>query len=109
MVVEIECVAALDTEKLAIDAGVIAIVTANNLVIADAEGGFTAGRTMRADGSDVLHFPGAGFRSIGAAGPRANGGDIATHAAPVAHQIIPLVRGDFRDSSPVDDTERART
>ena len=54
MVREIESVAALDAEKLAVDAGVVAIVAANDLVVAHAQRGLAAVRAVRADGADVL-------------------------------------------------------
>ena len=43
---------------------------------------------MRADGADVLHFPGPRLIAIGAAGQRAHRADVDARAALVAFQVI---------------------
>src|ERR1039457_3677245 len=56
---EIEGVAALDAEELAVAAGAVAVVAADDFVVANAERRLTAVRAVRADGPNVLHLPGA--------------------------------------------------
>ena len=107
MIVEIESVAALDAEELAVDAGAVAIVAADDLVVAHAERGLAAVRAMRADGADVLHLPGARLIAISAAGERAHGADIDAHAALVALQVIAFVGRDLRNHAAIDHAQRA--
>ena len=47
---EIEAEAALDAEKIAVEAGDVAIIGAQNFVVAHAERGLAAVRAVRADG-----------------------------------------------------------
>src|SRR5258708_2006694 len=67
---EIEGIAALDAEKLAVDSALVAVVAAHNvhagIGAADAQSGLAAVATMSADGADVLHLPWAGLVTIGA-------------------------------------------
>src|SRR5436190_4242556 len=55
MLDEIESVAALDAQKLAVDAAGIAIVPAHDLVVAATESSAAAVAAMGADGPDVVH------------------------------------------------------
>src|SRR5690242_20256814 len=54
MIGEIETVAALHAEKLAVNAGAVAVIAADNLVIADAQRSLASVRAMRADRANVL-------------------------------------------------------
>ena len=98
MVGEVEGVAALDAEEIAIDAAFIAIVAADNLHAgigtAHAQRGFTAIAAMRADRADVLHLPGTGLVAIRARGERADRADVDAHAALFALQMIFVVGRD---------------
>ena len=58
---EIETEAALDAEKIFVDAGEIAIVGAQDFVIANAKSCFAAVRTVSADGGSVIAFPRGAF------------------------------------------------
>ena len=107
MVVEIESVAALDAQELAIDAGVVAIISANNFVVAHAERGLASVRAMRADGADMLHLPRPRLVAIRAAGQRADRADVDAHAALVAFEMIVMVRRDLVPDAAVDDPQRA--
>ncbi len=107
VIVEIERVAAFDAEELAVDAGAIAVVAANDLFVANAERRLAAVGTVRADGSDVLHFPGTRLVAISAAGERSDRADVDALAAFVALQVIAFVRRDERNGSAVDDAESA--
>src|SRR5690242_12215965 len=103
---EIEGVAALDAKEFAVDSGMVAIVAADNMVVADAQSGFAAVRAMRADGADVVHLPGTRFVAVHAAGERAHRADIDTHAALVAFQMIGMVGRDFGMDAAIDHAER---
>ena len=91
---EIEAVAAFYAQELAVDAGVVAIVAANDFVVADAQSGAAAVGAMRADGADVVHFPGPRLVSIHPAGERAHGADVDAGSAFVAFQMIVMIGND---------------
>jgi len=91
---EIECVAALDAKKIAVDAAHVAVVGAQNFVIAHAERSLAAVRTVRADGRNVLHFPRARFVAIGAAGERPDRADVDAHTALFAFEMVAAVGDD---------------
>ena len=57
MLCEIEAEAALGAEKIAVDAGKVAIVGAQNFVVANAESGLAAVRAVRAGGGRRRSFP----------------------------------------------------
>ncbi len=61
---------------------------------------------MRADGADVLHFPGPRLIAIRAAGERAHRADIDAHAALVAFQMIEMIGLDHRDRAAIADAQR---
>ena len=107
VVVEIEGVAALDAEELAVDAGVVAVVAADDLVVARAESRLAAIAAVRADGADVGHLPGPRLVAVDAAGQRADRTDVDAGAALVALQVVALVGSDFGDHAAVDHAERA--
>src|SRR5271157_1856623 len=58
---EVECVASLNAQEIAVDSTLVAIVATHNLHAgvgaADAERGLAAVATVRTDGADVLHLP----------------------------------------------------
>ncbi len=87
--------------------GAVAIVAADDLVVAHAQRGLAAVRAMRADGADVLHFPRPRLVAIDAAGERAHRADVDAHAALVAFQMIALVRRDLGNHAAVDHAQRA--
>lgn len=101
---EVEGVAALVAEEVAVHAGLVAVVAANDLGAvgdgAHAEGGLAAVAAVRADGGDVVHLPGAGLVAIGAAGERAHRAGIDAHAALLAVEVGQVFRrklsGDVR-------------
>ena len=98
---EIETVAALDAQELAVDAAAVAIVAADDLVVADAQRGAAAIGAMRADGADVVHFPGPRLIAVHAAGERAHGADIDARAALVALQMIVMIGNDLGDHAAI--------
>ena len=106
VIVEIEAVAALNAQKLAVDPGVVAVVAADDAVVARAQRGLAAIRAMRADGAHVDHFPGPRFIPVDAAGQRAHRADIDAGAALVALQVVALVGCDFGDRPAVDHAQR---
>src|SRR6266852_1843355 len=91
---EIKAEAALHAEKILIDAGEVAVIGAQNFVVADDESCFAAVGAVGADGGDVFHFPGAGFVTIGAAGERADGANVNAHAAFFAIEVVAAIRND---------------
>ena len=107
---EVEGVAALVAEEVAVDAALVAVVAADNLdaVVggAHAEGGLAAVAAVRADGADVVHLPRAGLVAIGAGGERADGADVDAHAALFAVEVILVVRRDDAGDAAVLDAER---
>src|SRR5437016_3754401 len=103
MMIEVECVAALDAQEFAIDTGVVAVVAADDLVVAHAQGGFASIRAVGADGAHVLHLPGTRLVSIGAAGERTDRADVYAHAALIALEVVLVVRRDLGIDAAVDD------
>src|ERR1700676_5551352 len=107
MMIEVECVAALDAQEFAIDTGVVAVVAANDLVVAHAQRGLASVRAVGADGTDVLHFPRTRLVSIGAAGERADRADVDAHAALVALEVVLVIGRNLGIDAAVDDSQRA--
>src|SRR5579863_3222680 len=103
---EIESVASLDAQKFAVDSRMIAIVAADDLVVADTQRGLAAIGTMRTNSSDVMHFPGPRLIAIHAACQRAHRADVDAHAAFIALQVIEMVGSDFRMSATIDHAQR---
>ncbi len=89
---EIKSESALGAKEIAIDAAEVAIIRAQNFVVAHAERHLASVRAMRADGGRVSHFPRARFVAIRAAGQRADRTNINAHSAFFAFQ------DDLRDS-----------
>src|ERR1700722_17746294 len=102
MVVEIETVAALDAQKLAVDAGMVAVIAADNVVVARSQRGLAAVRAVRANSAHMGHFPRPRLIAIRAAAERAHRADVDTRAALVAFEVIAVVRGYLRKGSAVD-------
>ena len=96
MLREIKSEAAFDAQKILVESGEIAIVGAQNFIVAHAQRGLAAIRAMRADRGDVGHFPRARLVAVRAAGERADGTDVDAHAALFAVQMILAVRNDHR-------------
>ena len=94
MLREIVAEAALYAEKIVVDATHVAVVSAQNFVIAHAKRGLAAIRTVRADSGDVFHFPRARLVTISAARERADGADVDAHAALFALEMIFAVGND---------------
>src|SRR5438128_11547726 len=88
---EIETETALDAQEVAVDAAHVAVVGADNFVIANAERGLAAVRTVRANRGHVFHFPGPRFVAIRAAGQCADRTDVNAHAALFAFEVIAAV------------------
>ena len=85
---EVEGVAALHAQELVVDAAAVAVVAANDLVVADTQSRLAAIGAMGADGADVFHFPGASLIAIGSAGERAYRANVDAGAAFVAFQMV---------------------
>ncbi len=81
---EIEGIAALDTQELAVDARPVPVVAAYDLAVADPQRGLAAVGAMRADGADVFHLPRPRLVTIRPAGERTHRADVDAHAALVA-------------------------
>src|SRR6266550_867681 len=77
----------IETET-ALDAQEVAVVGTDNFVIANAERGLAAVRTVRANSGHVFHFPGPRFVAIGAASQRADRANVDAHAALFAFEVI---------------------
>ena len=88
---EVEGVAALVAEEVAVHAGLVAIVAAQDFGAvgygANAEGGLAAVAAVGADGGGVVHLPGAGLVAVGAGGERAYGAGVDAHAALLAVEL----------------------
>src|SRR5271165_2773763 len=92
MVREVERVAALDAEELAVDAALVAVIAAHDLHARvgppHAQRGLAAIAAMRADGADVVHLPRPRLVAVGTGGERADRADVDAHAALFALQVI---------------------
>ncbi len=118
VICEVEGVAALVAEEVAVHAGFVAVVAAHDLRAvgggADAERGFAAIAAVGADGGDMIHLPGAGFVAVGAAGERADRAGVDAHAALLTVDVGEVifagrrrnVWGDHRRAAAVLDAER---
>src|SRR5476649_1840140 len=106
MLGEVEAEAALHAEEIFIDTGKIAVVGAHDFVISNAQGGFAAVRTVRADRGDILHFPRAGLVAVGAAGQRSDRADIDAHAALFALEVVFAIGDNDAVGAAHSDTQR---
>ena len=102
---EIECIASLDAQEIAVDAAFIAVIAADDLhasiTSAHAQGGFTTVATMCADGAHMLHLPWPGLIAVCARSQSADRTDVNAHAALFALQMIFLIGSNDRDHTPV--------
>src|ERR1019366_4706629 len=89
---EVESIAALDAEEIAVDAALVAIVAAHDfhagIGAAHAESGLAAVAAMSADGADVLHFPRTRLVAIRSRSQRPDRTDVDAHAALFAFEVI---------------------
>src|SRR6185312_1539024 len=97
---EIESVAALDAKEIAVDATLVAIVSANDLHAglgaAHTQSGLASVGTMSASRADVIHLPGAGLITISSRSECAHRTDVDAHAAFFALQVILFIWCDDR-------------
>ena len=102
---EVERVAALDAQEVAVDAALVAVVAAENLRpavdAAHPQGGLASVTAVGADSGNVIHFPGAGFVTVTARGQGADRAGVDAHAAFFAIQMIASVGGDDAGDSAV--------
>src|SRR5207302_9043279 len=109
MIGEVENIAPLDADEVAIHAALITIVAANDFHAcvgpANPQRGLAAIRTMRAGRADVLHFPRACLVAIRARGQRAYRTNINAHAALFAIEVVLHVRHDSRTGAAVLNSE----
>src|SRR5215471_9237368 len=103
---EIEAETPFHAEEVAVDSAEVAVVGANDLMIAHAQCGLAAVGAMRAGGGGVFHLPGSGLVAVGAAGERANRTDVDAHAALFALQVIFTVGDDHARGTAHADPER---
>ena len=92
---EIPAKAPLDAEKLSVNAGMVTIVGADDLIIADGESRLAAVAAVAANRSGIGKFPGPGLVAISSAGQSADGADVDARAAFFAFQVLTLVGNDF--------------
>src|ERR1700730_2986707 len=93
---KIETEATLHAQEILVIAREVAVVGAQNFVVANAQRCFASVRTMRAYGRDVFHLPGARLVAIRAAGESADGADIDAHTAFFAVEMVLPVRDNYR-------------
>src|SRR5579863_5249393 len=103
---EIAGVPPLDAQEFAVEARAVAIVAADDFVIANAQRGLAAVGAVRANGPDVFHLPGPRLIPIRAAGERAHRTDIDAHPALVAFQVIEMIGLDDRNRPSIAHAQR---
>src|SRR4029077_11647115 len=91
MIREVEPKSSLAAQKLAIDAGMVAIVGAQNFIVAYAQRRLASVRAMRARISHVSHFPRARLIAVSTAGESADRANVNAHAAFFAGEFTRLV------------------
>src|SRR5262249_10455225 len=96
---EIKREAALGTKKIAVVARKVAIIGADDFVVAHAERRLAAIGTVRAHGGYVLHLPRTCVIAVGAAGQRPDRTYIDAHAALDAFEMAVAIRNDHRIGS----------
>src|SRR5437773_4172578 len=87
--------AALHAQELTVDAGMVAVVGANDLVIADGKRRLAAVAAVAADGARVGELPGPRLITVRPAGKRAHRADVDAHAALFALELVAPVGDDF--------------
>src|SRR6185437_11872068 len=97
---EVECVTSLDAEEIAIDATLVAIISANNLHAgirsAHPQSRLAAVTAVGAGRSDVLHLPRTRLVAICTRSQRADRTYVDTHAALFAFEVIAEIRDNGR-------------
>src|SRR6202035_2948624 len=97
---KVEGVTSFNTQKIAVDAALVAIISANDfhasLGPAHAQRSFAAVGAVGAGRTHVGHFPGTGLISIRSGSQRAHRANIDAHAALFALQMVFVVRSDDR-------------
>src|SRR5438128_468895 len=92
---EVPSKAAFHTQKLTVHAGVVAIVGADDLVIAHGERRLAAVAAVVADSARIGKLPGPRLVAVSAAGKRAHRADVDAHAALFALELVAPVGDDF--------------
>src|SRR5947208_3817245 len=87
--------APLDAQEFAVHAGVVAIVGADDLVIADGERRLASVAAVVADSARVGKLPGPRLVAVSAAGKRAHRANVDAHAALFALKFLAPVGDDF--------------
>src|SRR6516225_1182345 len=102
---EVESVTSLDAEEVAVDAALVAIVTAHDVHAGIgtpyAQRRLAAVTAVRADCSDVLHLPRTGLVPVSTRGKCADGADVDAHAAFFALKMIFFIRRNDRAGTTV--------
>src|SRR5262249_33477287 len=86
--------AALHAKKIPVDAGHIAIVRAQDFVVAHPESGLATVRTVCAHRRRIVHFPRTRLVTVGAARERAHWANVDAHAALFAIEVIFAIGND---------------
>src|SRR5258708_38262808 len=107
---KIECVTALDAEKIAIRTALVAVVTADDFHAgigpAHAQRGLATVATVSANRADMFHLPWSRLVAIRSGSQRTDGADVDAHTAFFALEVIFFVRRDDRTHSAVLHPER---
>src|SRR5262249_20636124 len=103
---EVESEATLYAQEIAVEAGEIAVICADDLLIAHAERRLAPIRAMRANGRHILHLPRARVVTVGTAGERADGADVDAIAAFHALQVIFVIGNNHGKRPALADAER---
>src|SRR5579883_331383 len=107
---KVKGIAALDAEEVAVDAALVAVVSAHNfhsvIGTAGAQSGLAAVAAMRADGRHVSHFPRAGLVAVGTGSQCADGADVNAHAAFFALEMVLAIGRDYGTDTAILNTER---
>src|SRR5580693_3337118 len=109
MMGEIERIPSLDAQELAVYAGTVAVIAADNLVVPHPEGRLAAIGTMCANRAHVLHFPRPRLIPVRAAGQRPDRANIDTLAAFVAVEMVAFIRRNQRNRAAIDYAQRPHT
>src|SRR5258708_567106 len=111
MIHEIESVTAFDTEEVAIDPALVAVVAAHDvhprIGPAAPERGVAAVATVRGDRADVMHSAGARVVAIRSRSKRADRANINAHAALFAIEVVAFIGCDDRSCAAVLNAESA--
>src|SRR6266567_3145724 len=109
MLGEVERVPALYAQKFVVDTAAVAIVAAQDFIVAYAERRLTAIGAMRANGADMLHLPRPRLVPIASAGERPHGANVDASSAFIAFEVIVMVGNDLRDDPAIAHAQRAHS